>query len=85
MKLAKAPPNINNAISNQTGSWYTILNLQGKNESLMSETIKSLRGIFQGESFSVLLFVLALNLLSFMFRKKTGYPLGKMQNCEAYP
>ena len=51
----------------------------------MPEAIKFLKRIFQGDSFSVLLFVPALNSLSFMLRKKTGYPLEKMQNCEAYP
>ena len=34
LKLAKVPLDIINAISNLTNCWYTILNLQGKNESL---------------------------------------------------
>ena len=78
LKLAKVPPDIINAISNLTDCWYTILNLQGKNESLMSEVIRFLKGIFQGNSLSVLLFVLALNpLSSFTLKKEKGYLLGK--------
>ena len=46
LKLAKLLLNIINTISNLTGYWYSILNLQGKNESLMSEAIKFLKGIF---------------------------------------
>ena len=77
LKLAKVPLEIINAISNLTNCWYTILNLEGKNESLMSEVIRFLKGIFQGDSLSVLLFVLALNPLSFMLKKEKGYLLGK--------
>ena len=52
----------------------------------MSEVIKFLKGIFQGgDNLSVLPLVLALNSLSFMLRKKKGYPLGKMKNCENIP
>ena len=43
----------------------------------MSEVIRFLKGIFQGDSLSVLLFVLALNPLSFMLKKEKGYLLGK--------
>ena len=77
LKLAKVSLNIISAVSNLTNCWYTILNLQGKNESLMSEVIRFLKGIFQGDSLSVLLFVLALNPLSFMLKKEKGYLLGK--------
>ena len=76
LKLANVPLDIINAISNLTNCWY-ILNLQDKNESLMSEVIRFLKGIFQGDSLSVLLFVLALNPLSFMLKKEKGYLLGK--------
>ena len=77
LKLANVPLDIINAISNLTNCWYAILNLQGKNESLMSEVIRFLKGIFQGDSLSVLLFVLSLNPLSFILKKEKGYLLGK--------
>ena len=77
MKLAKVPPNIINANNNLTDCWYIILNLQGKNESLISEIIKFLKGIFQSDSPSVLLFVLALSSLSFISRKEKVYLLEK--------
>ena len=79
LNLAKVPPNINE-ISNLTDCWYTILNLHCKNEPFMSEVIKFLKGIFQGDSLSVLLFVLLLNPLSFMLRKEKGCLLGKCKN-----
>ena len=50
-----------------------------KNESLMSEVIRFLKGISQGHGLSVLLFVLALNPLSLMLRKEKGYLLGKQK------
>ena len=82
LELAKVPLDIINAISNLTNCWYTILNLQGKNESLMSEVIRFLKGIFQGDSLSILLFVLALNPLSFMLKRLS---FGKTKNCETHP
>ena len=85
LKLAKVPLDIINAISNLTNCWYTILNLQGKNESLMSEVIRFLKGIFQGDSLSVLLFVLALKPLSFYVEKRKRLSFGKTENCETYP
>ena len=39
----------------------------------MSEVIRFLNQIFQSDSLSVLLFVLALNPLSFMLKKEKGY------------
>ena len=65
------------AISNLTNCWHTFFNLQGKNELLMSELIRFLKGIFQGDSLFVLLFVLPLNPLSFMLRKEKVHLLGK--------
>ena len=43
LKLAKLPLDIINAITNLTNCWYTILNLQGKNESLLLEVIRFLK------------------------------------------
>ena len=50
-----------------------MLHLKGKNETLTSDAIKFLKGIFQGDSLSVLLFILTVNPLSFMLRNIKGY------------
>ena len=42
----------------------------------MSDLIRYLRGIFQGDSLSVLLFILAVNPLSFLLNKLKGYKMG---------
>ena len=57
LKLAKVPDNIINAIENLTQSWYTILHLNGKNENVASSLIKISKGIYQGDSLSVMLLV----------------------------
>ena len=41
-----------------------------------TETIKYLRGIFQGDSLSVLLFILCVDPLSFLLNSLTGYKMG---------
>ena len=45
----------------------------------MSDLIRYLRGIFQGDSLSVLLFILAVNPLSFLNKLK-GYKMGSSSN-----
>ena len=42
---------------------------------------KNLHGIFQGDSLSVLLFILAVNPLSFLLNKLNGYKMGSSSNC----
>lgn len=53
-------------------SWQTTLNVKIKNGVITSEPIKIARGIFQGDSLSMLWFCLALNPLSSMLNG-TGY------------
>ena len=77
LKLAKLPNHLLIAIKNLTESWYTKLNLYGKNESIVSNVIKIITGIYQGDSLSVILFVLALNPLSHLLRSTKGYAYGK--------
>ena len=69
LKLAKVPGIIINAIKNLTKAWYIISTLSNETEALTTELIKFLKGIFQRESLSVMLFVLCLNPLSFLLNK----------------
>ena len=80
LKLAKIPNNIISAIENLAESWYTILHLNGNNETIVSDLIKIIKGIYQGDSLSVMLFVLALNPLSHLLRMRNGYPYGKIRH-----
>ena len=75
LKLAKVPMDIINAISNLTDCWYTILNLQGMNESLTSEVIKFLKGILCSRIKPIIVYVEKRKRLSF----------GKTENCKIYP
>ena len=77
LKLAKVPDNIIDAIENLTQSWYTILHLNGKNENVASSLIKISKGIYQGDSLSVMLFVISLNPLSHLLCMRKGYAYGK--------
>ena len=69
LKLAKVPGIIINAIKNLTKAWYSILTLSSETEILSTELIKFVKGIFQGDSLSVMLFVLCLNPISFLLNK----------------
>ena len=80
MKLAKVPPQLLSAIENLTKHWAAIASLHGTNESVITDIIKYLNGIFQGDTLSVLLYVLRLNPLSFLLQKLTGYSYDKSRN-----
>ena len=58
-------------------NWSTKLQLQSENEMRESEYIKYLRGIFQGDSLSLLLFLLTVNPMPFLLNTTEGYTLGK--------
>ena len=77
LKLAKVNPVIIAAIEELTKNWSTRLKLNTENEMMETEFIKYLRGIFQGDGLSLLLFVLSVNPLSFLLNTQTeGYPIG---------
>ena len=68
LKLPKLPKHLLTEIKSLTESRYTKLNLNGKDDSIVPNVIKIIRGIYQGDSLSVTPFVLALNSLSHLVR-----------------
>ena len=80
LQLAKVPAQLIEAIKHLTNQWGTVLHLIGKNETILKDVIKFLKCIFQGDSLSVLLFILTVNPLSFMLRKVKGYSYGTYRN-----
>ena len=63
LKLAKAPQKVVNAIETLTNRWYTILTINSRDESITTDIIKFLKGVFQRDSLSVLVFLISLNPL----------------------
>ena len=61
LKLVKVHPVLVRAIEMLTRNCSTKLQLQSENWMIESEYIKYLRGIFQGDSLSLLLFILTVN------------------------
>ena len=80
MELAKRPLQLLLAIKNLTKHWATIASLHGTNESVITDIIKYRNGIFQGDTVSVLLFLLYLKPLSFLLQNLKGYSYGKSRN-----
>ena len=80
LQLAKVPLQLLSAIENLTKYWSTIASLHGTNESVINDVIKYRNGISQGATLLVLLFVLCLNLLSFLLQNLKGYSYGKSRN-----
>ena len=74
LRLAKIPLHLITHVKNLTEPWYTILNLNGKSETITSDLIKILSGIYQGDSLLVILFVLPLNPISHPIRLQKGTP-----------
>ena len=68
LHLAKVPSDIIETIKLLTTQWSTVLNIDSKDESIQSDVIKVKRGVFQGDSLSVILFILSVNPLSFILK-----------------
>ena len=76
LRLVKIPEKLITATETLTKQWATIVELHEGQRSITSDVINFLNGIFQGDSISVLLFILSLNSLSYMLGKLNGYNYG---------
>ena len=79
-ELAKVPERIITAIKTLMKKLSKNVNIQSGATSIESKPIQYLRGIFQGDSLSVLLFILSVNPLSYLLNKLQGYCIGKNGN-----
>ena len=75
LKLAKVPQLVISAIETLMQKWSTNLHLTSHDGDIQPNTNHYLRGIFQGDSLSVLLFILSVNPLSFLVKKLKGYQI----------
>ena len=80
LELAKVPERIITAIKTLMKKWSTNVNIQSGATSIESQPIQYLRGIFQGDSLSVLLFILFVNVLPYLLNKLQGYRIDKNGN-----
>ena len=68
LRFTKIPETLITATETLTKQWATIVQLHEVQSSITSDVINFSNGIFhQGNSISVLLFTLSLNLLPYMF------------------
>ena len=57
--------------------WATIVILKRTNQTVKTDIITYFKGIFQGDSLSVILFTLSVDPISFMITRLRGYAAGK--------
>jgi hypothetical protein len=76
LEIYKIHPCIQNLMKNTMPKWNTNITLQHSKGEIVIENTKIRRGIFQGDSLSPLLFIMALNPLSHNLRKQNlGYQM----------
>ena len=73
LELAKVPEVIINALKKLILKWRTKVILHGDNISVETDFINYLRGILQGDTLSLILFVLSVKPLSFLLKEQDGY------------
>ena len=77
LKLAKVPEQITNVIKSLTIKWSTKVGLQTKETSSITDIIRYLTGLLQGDCLSLLLFILCINPLSHLLNNECeGYLVG---------
>ena len=75
LELAKVPPAIIKAIEQLMYKWKTQARLNGETSNIETDFISYLRGILQGDTLSLILFVLSVNPLPFLLRNHEGYKI----------
>jgi hypothetical protein len=68
-----------NSLQQWMKKWTTTLQVKVKDNQIMSDPIRIRRGIYQGDSLSLLRFCLALNTLSYLL-KRTNHSFGINSN-----
>ena len=76
LRLAKIPEQIISAIEHLIGTWKTELNIPTVDRMITIGDIIYKKGVPQGDFLSVILFILSLNLLSFLLNKTDRYKTG---------
>ena len=74
-KLAKVPLKIIRAIEHLMTKWRTKLSLHGEDASIETDQLEYHKGIIQGDTLSLILFILSVNPLSFLLSKEEGIEL----------
>ena len=75
LELAKVPPLVTKAIERLTQTWSTNAYLRTPNGNITTDEIKYRRGILQGDSLSVILFILSASPSSFLLNKVKGFTI----------
>ena len=75
LQLAKIPDMTIEAIRMLMTKWRIKLHLYGESNTIESSFIDYMRGILQGDLLSLILFLLSVNLLSYLLSKEKGYTL----------
>lgn len=76
LRLAKLPENIIKAINDVMQLWAVKLKIQCEKENIETKEIKYLTGMLQGDTLSVIMFILCFNPLSHLLNKCDGYMMG---------
>ena len=77
LELANVPQTVIEVIKQLIHKCKTQARLNDKTSDIETDFISYLRGILQGDMLSLILFVLAVNPLSFLLNKHEGYQVGK--------
>ena len=77
LEMAKVPEKIILAIRQLMIKWKTKVYLYGESSNVETDFISYLKGILQGDTLSLILFVLSVNPLSHLLQRHEGYKAGK--------